>query len=132
MARKNISSSSPMEEIIGFSRAVRTNNIIAVSGTAPLAPDGTTAHPGDAYAQTRRCLEIIKEAIAKSGGSLEDVIRTRIMLKDISLWKEAARAHREYFSQIKPACTFVEVKGFVRNDWLVEIEVDCVTSEKWD
>ncbi|MBN1274575.1 MAG: RidA family protein [Candidatus Aminicenantes bacterium] len=130
MAKIQVSSESPYVNTIGFSRAVRIDNIIAVSGTAPLDPDGTTAYPGDAYAQTRSCLEIIKEAIKEAGGSLEDVIRTRIMLKDISIWKEAARAHGEFFSRIKPACTFVEVKGFVRDDWLVEIEADCVTSEK--
>jgi enamine deaminase RidA (YjgF/YER057c/UK114 family) len=130
MAKIQVSSESPYVNTIGYSRAVRTDNIIAVSGTAPLAPDGTTAYQGDAYAQTRRCLEIVKEAITEAGGSLEDVIRTRIMLKDISFWQEVARAHGEFFSRIKPACTFVEVKGFVRDDWLVEIEADCVTSEK--
>jgi enamine deaminase RidA (YjgF/YER057c/UK114 family) len=68
----------------------------------------------------------MKEAIEKAGGGLEDVIRTRIMLKDVSRWEEAARAHGEFFAEICPACTFVEVKGFVRDDWLVETEADCV------
>lgn len=127
MARKNISAGSPYEKSIGFSRAVRVGNMVFVSGTAPIAPDGSTAHPGDVYEQTKYCLEIIRTAIEKAKGKLEDVIRTRIMLKDISRWREAAKAHGEYFSEIKPACTFVEVKGFVREDWLVEIEADCVT-----
>jgi enamine deaminase RidA (YjgF/YER057c/UK114 family) len=126
MTRKNVSSGSPYEKHIGFSRAVRIDNIIAVSGTAPIAPDGSTAHPNDLYRQTKTCLEIMKKAIEDAGGQLENVIRTRIMLKDISNWEDAARAHGEFFSHIRPACTFVEVKGFVREDWLVETEADCV------
>ena len=86
MERKNISSNSPYERPIGFSRAVRIGQIISVSGTAPIAPDGTTAHPDDLYNQTRYCLGKIRKAVERAGGKLEDVIRTRIMLKDISLW----------------------------------------------
>jgi enamine deaminase RidA (YjgF/YER057c/UK114 family) len=127
MKRILISSGSKYEKPIGFSRAVRAGNIIAVSGTAPISPDGSTASPGDIYGQTRRCIEIIKKAVEEAGGQLEDVIRTRVYLKDASLWKEAARAHGEYFSEIRPACTFVEVKGFVQDDWLVEMEADCLT-----
>jgi enamine deaminase RidA (YjgF/YER057c/UK114 family) len=115
-----------MEAPIGFSRAIRIGNTISVSGTAPIASNGTTAHPGNVYEQTRHCIGIMKRAIEEAGGKLEDVIRTRIMLTDISKWEEAATAHREYFSNIRPACTFVEVKGFVNRDWLVEIEADCV------
>ena len=126
MNRINVSSGSALEKPIGFSRAVRIGNIISVSGTAPIAQDGSTAHPNDLYNQTARCLEIIKKAILDAGGQLENVIRTRIFLKDISDWKQAAKAHSEYFSEILPACTFVEVKGFVKDDWLIEIEADCV------
>lgn len=115
-----------MEKPIGFSRAVKIGNLIAVSGTAPIAEDGSTSAPGDVYGQTIRCLEIMKKAIEEAGASLDTVIRTRIMLTDISKWEEAARAHGEYFSAIKPACTFVEVKGFIKQDWLVETEADCV------
>ncbi|MEL7084578.1 MAG: RidA family protein [Cyanobacteria bacterium P01_G01_bin.4] len=129
MSRQNISSGSPLEEPIGFSRAVRVGNIIAISGTAPIAPDGSTACSGDVYGQTECCLSIIREAIAQAGGRLEDVIRTRIMLTDISQWEDAARAHGEFFSSIRPACTFVEVSGFIRDDWLVEVEADCVVQE---
>jgi enamine deaminase RidA (YjgF/YER057c/UK114 family) len=121
-----ISSGSPFEKPIGFSRAVRIGNILAVSGTAPIAADGTTACPGDAYGQTLRCLEIIADAIKQAGGSLSDVIRTRVMLTDISRWEDVAKAHGEYFSEIRPACTFVEVKGLIQPDWLVELEADCV------
>ena len=126
MPRQLISSGSPFEKPIGFSRAVRVGNAIAVSGTAPIAPGGGTAYPGDLYRQTRICLEIIKDAIEKAGGRLEDVIRTRIMLVDISRWQDAARAHGEFFGDIRPASTFVQVSRFIDADWLVEIEADCV------
>jgi len=124
--RISVSSGSPFEPQIGFSRAVRIGGYIAVAGTAPIAPDGTVASPGDMYGQTRRCLQIIAHAIAEAGLTLESVIRTRVMLTDISRWQEAARAHGEVFGAIKPACTFVEVKGLINPDWLVEIEADCV------
>ena len=126
MKRECISSGSPMEKPIGFSRAVRIGNIIAVSGTAPIAPDGTTASLNDVYGQTKRCIEIIKTAIEQAGGKLEDVIRTRIFLTDISRWEEAAKAHGEFFSEIRPATTFAEVKGLIKKEWLVEMEADCV------
>ncbi len=125
--RKLISSGSHLESPIGFSRACRIGNQIAVSGTAPIK-DGKTAFVGDVYNQTKYCLEISVRAIEEAGGSIEDVIRTRILLIDISRWEEAAKAHGELFSDIKPACTFVEVKGFIDPEWLVETEIDCVTS----
>ncbi|NOS67335.1 MAG: RidA family protein [Candidatus Peribacteraceae bacterium] len=126
MKRKNVSSDSPMEPTIGFSRAVRIGNVIAVAGTAPMTPDGKTACPCDVYGQTKRCIEIMKKAIEEAGGSLQNVVRTRIMLTDISRWEEAAKAHGEFFSDIRPACTFVEVSALIKNDWLVETEADCV------
>lgn len=124
--RKLISSGSQFEPRIGFSRAVRVGPFVAVSGTAPIAPDGRVAAPGDLYGQTKRCLEIIEQAIANAGLGLDSVIRTRVMLTDISRWEEAARAHAEVFSGVRPASTFVEVKGLVDRGWLVEIEADCV------
>ena len=123
--RKNISSGSPLESPIGFSRACRIGNHIAVAGTAPIK-DGETIFKGDLYQQTRYCLELSIDAIVKAGGSKQDVIRTRILLKDISRWEESAKAHGEFFSAIKPACTFVEVNGFIDSDWLVETEVDAI------
>ena len=126
--RKLVASGSVFEPRIGFSRAVRIGSIVAVSGTAPIAPDGGVAAPGDVYGQTRRCLEIIAEAVAKAGLGLKDVIRTRVMLTDISRWEEAARAHGEVFAQVRPASTFVEVKGLINREWLVEIEADCVAA----
>ena len=128
--RKLVSSGSPFEPQIGFSRAVRVGPFVAVSGTAPIAPDGSVASPGDLYGQTRRCLEIISQAIGQAGLSMENVIRTRVMLTDVSRWKEAARAHGEAFGTIKPASTFVEVKGLIDRGWLVEIEADCVADER--
>jgi enamine deaminase RidA (YjgF/YER057c/UK114 family) len=124
--RKLVSSGSPFEPRIGFSRAVRVGSIVAVSGTAPIAPDGGVAAPGDMYGQTKRCLEIIAKAIGDAGLTLQSVIRTRVMLTDMSRWEEAARAHGEFFGDVRPASTFVEVKGLVRSEWLVEIEADCV------
>ena len=128
--RKLVSSGSPYEPQIGFSRAVRVGNIVAVSGTAPIAPDGGVAAPGDVYGQTKRCLEIIAQAISAAGLGLDSVIRTRVMLTDISRWEEAARAHGEVFGEIRPASTFVEVKQLIRREWLVEIEADCVAASK--
>lgn len=125
MSRQNISSGSPYEDRIGFSRAVRIGNIIEVSGTAPIGPNGKTMHPGDLYNQTRYCFGIIEKAINDAGGRITDVIRTRVFLTDISRWEEAGKAHGEYFRDIRPASTFCQVSRFVRDDWLVEIEAYC-------
>src|SRR5262245_39153563 len=124
--RSHISSGSPLEPRIGFSRAVRAGAFVAISGTAPIAADGSVAARGDVYGQTKRCLDIVRQAVADAGLNMRDIIRTRVMLTDISRWEEAARAHGEVFSGIKPACTFVEVKGFINREWPVEIEADCV------
>ena len=124
--RITISSGSPYEAPIGFSRAVRVGNMIAVSGTAPINDDGSTACIGDLYGQTKRCLEIISRAISQGGGNLEHVIRTRVLLTDVSRWQEAARAHGEVFGTVRPASTFVGVGQLLSHDWLVEIEADCV------
>ncbi len=126
MNRKNISSGSYLEKPIGFSRAVRIGNIISVSGTAPIAEDGTTAFPNDLYNQAKTCIGIMKKAIEDAGGNMENVIRTRIYLKNAMEWEKAAKAHGEFFSKILPACTIVEVKGFINSDWLIETEADCV------
>jgi enamine deaminase RidA (YjgF/YER057c/UK114 family) len=127
--RQLISSGSPLESSIGFSRAVRVGPWVVVAGTAPIAVGGGVACPGDVYGQTKRCLEIMEQAVADSGLSLNSVVRTRVMLIDISRWQEAARAHGEFFAAIKPACTFFEVKGFIDPEWLVEIETDCIAEK---
>ncbi len=130
MKRQRISSGSQFEQPIGMSRAVRIGPYIAVAGTAPIAPDGSNAHPGDVYAQTKVCLDIMLRAIEDAGGSAQDVIRTRIMLVDIATWKDAARAHGEMFDRIRPACTFVQIARFIDPAWLVETEADCVVGER--
>lgn len=121
-----VSSGSPFEKPIGFSRAVRVGNIIAVSGTAPVAAEGGVACPGDLYGQTKRCIEIMVKAVEDAGGKATDIIRTRIFVTDIAQWKEAARAHGEVFGDIRPACTFVECSGLIDPAWLVETEADAV------
>ena len=126
MPRKLVSSGSYLEPEIGFSRAVRVGPFVAVAGTAPIAAEGGTAAPGDVHGQTRRCLDIIAEAVAGAGGKIDNVIRTRIMLTDMSRWRDAARAHGEVFRDVRPACTFVQVSGFIDPAWLVEVEADCV------
>jgi enamine deaminase RidA (YjgF/YER057c/UK114 family) len=124
--RRLVSSGSPFEPEIGFSRAVRVGSHIAVAGTAPIAEGGGAAAPGDVYGQTRRCLEIVAQALAGAGATLGDVTRTRIMLTDIARWREAARAHGEVFAAVRPACTFVQVSAFIDPAWLVEVEADAI------
>jgi enamine deaminase RidA (YjgF/YER057c/UK114 family) len=126
VSRHAISSGSPLEPEIGFSRAVRVGNQIHVAGTAPIAPDGGNVDPADVYAQTRRCLEIVTEALAQAGASPSDVVRTRILLTDITNWRDAARAHGEVFAEVRPASTFAEVARFIDPDWAVEVEADAV------
>lgn len=127
MDRINISSGSPFEDTIGFSRAVKTANHIYIAGTAPIAQQGAINEEyGDAYDQTRTCLKIMKKAVEDAGGQWQNVVRTRIYLKKVADWKAAAMAHREFFTDIRPACTFLEVKGFINPAWLVETEADCI------
>jgi len=127
--RSHAASGSPFEARIGFSRAVRSGEVVAVSGTAPIGDDGTTVGVGDVGAQTRRCVEIALAALADVGARPADVVRTRIMLTDVTRWEEAAAVHGELFADVRPACTFVEVSRFIDPDWLVEIEVDAVVSQ---
>ena len=129
MARKLVSSGSPYEAIIGFSRAVRVGNFIAIGGTAPIGPDGKNVAPGDPAAQARRCFEIIKAALDEAGGSLEDVVRIRILLTQIENWEAVAEVHAHYFRDIRPVETIMQVGGFVDPEWLVEIEVDALLDE---
>ncbi len=127
--KKRVSSGSQYEQQIGFSRAVRIGPYVAVSGTAPIGPDGHTAHKGDVYAQTMLCLQILLRAVRDAGASPENVIRTRVMLTDLAHWKDAARAHAEVFGAIRPACTVFAVKGFLDPDWLVEVEAEAVVED---
>lgn len=127
-SRRRVSSGSPYEPKIGFSRAVRIGNVIALSGTAPVGADGTTAGRGDPAAQTRRCLEIIRAALEELGGTLLDVVRTRIFLIRVEDWPEIGRVHGDFFGEVRPAATMVKVAGLLDPDWLVEIEADAVIS----
>ena len=126
MVRKNISSGSPYEPVIGISRAVRIGKFIAVAGTAPIGADGKTVGLGDAAAQARRCFKIIGAALEQAGASLDDVIRTRVMVTRIADWEAVAKVHGEVFEGIRPASTMVEVSRFIDPGWLVEIEADAV------
>lgn len=130
MNKQLISSGSPYEPQIGFSRAVRLGSLIAVSGTAPIAADGSTEAPGDAYRQAVRCFRIMQQAVEQAGGRLEDIIRTRIYLTRRQDWPEVARAHGEFFSQVRPASTFVVVKELLDPDWLVETEAEAWLSSE--
>lgn len=127
--RRRVSTGSPYEPLLGISRAVLSGQIIAVAGTAPLGPDGRTVAHGDAAGQARRCLEIIREALERLGASLSDVIRTRILLARIEDWESVAQVHGEFFGDIRPVTTVVQVSRFVDPDWLVEIEADAVIEE---
>jgi enamine deaminase RidA (YjgF/YER057c/UK114 family) len=128
MERKLVSSGAIFESQIGFSRAVRVGPHIAVSGTAPIAPGGGTACPGDLYGQTMRCLEIIEKAINDAGGKREHVVRTRIMLKEMRGWEAAGRAHGEFFKDIRPASTMIQIVQAIDPSWLVEIEADAIVA----
>lgn len=125
MKKQRISSGSPFEESIGFSRAIRVGNRILVSGTAPISENGSPAFPGDPYRQTIRCLEIIHAAILEAGGDLKDVVRTRVYLTDAETWQKVGKAHGDFFGDIRPASTFVEISRLINSEWMVEIEAEC-------
>jgi enamine deaminase RidA (YjgF/YER057c/UK114 family) len=127
--RKLVSSGSPYEPKIGISRAVRAGSIITVAGTAPLGPDGHTVGRGDAAAQARRCIEIIAAALQGAGASLRHVVRTRILLTRIDDWEAVAGVHGEFFRDIRPVNTIMQVSRFIDPDWLVEIEADAVIDD---
>lgn len=129
MQRKRVASGSPYEPVIGFSRAVVAGNHVAVSGTAPVMPDGGDP-PADVYGQAKRCLEIIGAALGEAGASLEDVVRTRTYLVEAADWEEVGRAHGEVFSDVRPASTMVVVKGLLDPRWRVEMEADAILVEE--
>jgi enamine deaminase RidA (YjgF/YER057c/UK114 family) len=126
--RQRISSGSPYEPEIGFSRAIVAGRHVHVSGTAPIPRDGE-ALPDDAYGQARRCLEIIVGALQEAGAGPGDVVRTRTFLVDAGDWREVGRAHGETFGQVRPASTMVVVTGFLDPAWRVEIEADAVLDD---
>ena len=124
--RRSVSTGSPYEPVIGISRAVRIGPLICVSGTAPLGPDGRTVGVGDPAVQARRCFEISRLALEELGASLADVIRTRVLLTRIDDWKVIAAVHGEFFRNVRPANTIMQVARFIDSDWLLETEVDAV------
>jgi len=128
--RLNISSGSKWEDIIGYSRAVRIGNVIEVSGTTTAVDEnGRTLGLGDPYEQTRLALGRIEKALKEAGASLNDVVRTRLFVTDISRWEDFGRAHGEIFKDIKPVTTMVEVKGLIGDELLVEIEATAILPE---
>lgn len=129
MQRTLVSNGNPMEKIVGFSRAVRVGPYVSVGGTAPVGPDGRTVGVGDPAAQARRCLEIIKAALEQAGAGLSDVVRTRVLLTRIEDWKEVIAIRAEYFAEVRPVDTIMQVTSFVNPEWLVEFEVDAVISD---
>jgi len=123
--RKKVPTDAPWAETVGYCRAVRAGRRIWVSGTAAVGEDGAIVSPGDAYAQAKRCLEIIRDALAQLEAGPEHVVRTRMFVRDGSLWQDVGRAHGEMFAEARPATTMV-VTGFIDPDMLVEIEAEAV------
>jgi len=129
MNRTRISTGTKWEPIVGYSRAVRVGNVIAVTGTTSTNADGEIVGEGDIHAQTIQTLKNIKWALEKAGSSLEDVIRTRIFVTDIDQWLEVGRAHSDFFGEIRPATTMVEISRLIDSRMLVEIEADAITDD---
>ena len=128
MERRLVSSGSPYEPMIGFSRAVRDGRHVFVAGTCAVMPEGEEP-PRDAYGQTRRCLEIIVAALEEAGATPKDVVRTRMFLLDAGDADEVGRAHGELFGDVRPASTMVVVSAFLDPRWIVEIEADALLPE---
>lgn len=129
MPRLRVSSGSPYEDVIGFSRAVRVGGVIAVGGTAPIGPDGATVGPGDPEAQARRCFEIVRDALEEAGAGLEHVVRLRTFLTDVAHWEAVVRARAPFFRAVRPADTIVQVTRFLDPDWLIEVEADAIVDD---
>ncbi len=127
MKRENFATGSKWEPIIGYSRAVKIGNQIAISGTTGSDADGNLAD--NVYEQTRQTLQNIEAALVKAGASMKDVVRTRIYMANISEWEQVGKAHGEFFGEIRPATTMVEVSRLIDPKMLIEIEADAITTE---
>lgn len=127
--RINISSGAIWEDVVGYSRAVRIGDLIEVSGTTAVNGDQIIGKD-DMYTQTRFILQKITDTLEKAGAQLDDVVRTRMYVTDISRWEEAGKAHAEYFSEIRPAATMVEVKQLINPELLIEIEVTAIVNQQ--
>ena len=128
MKRRLISSGGPWEDVVGYSRAVRVGDSVFVAGTTAAEPDGAIFGGDDGYLQAKRCFEIIERALHQAGAGMRHVVRTRMFVTDISKWEEIGRAHGEFFREIKPAASMLEVKGLISPGLLVEIEVTAIIS----
>lgn len=129
MNRQSISSGAKWEDTVGYSRAVRAGNVIEVSGTVAVGEDGGVVGGNSIYEQACRSIQIIEKALQQLGGSLNDVVRTRLFVTDISQWEEAGKAHGQFFKNIKPATSMIEVKALISPEFLIEIEATAILTD---